>query len=96
LIDNKAPDTYDMNVDVLDYGLGNISSVIRMIEKVGGTAKRISTPDEVRQADKLILPRGFPNRELIQLPGDIENGDYILATMNSIYWLKLEEHQNAA
>ncbi len=43
-------------IDVLDYGLGNISSVIRMIEKVGGTAKRISTPEEVRQADKLILP----------------------------------------
>lgn len=43
-------------IDVLDYGLGNIGSVIRMIEKVGGLAKRISTPDEILRADKLILP----------------------------------------
>lgn len=43
-------------IAVLDYGLGNFGSVIRMIEKVGGTAKRISTPDEVKRADKLILP----------------------------------------
>lgn len=43
-------------IAVLDYGLGNIGSVIRMIEKVGGLAKRISTPDEILRADKLILP----------------------------------------
>lgn len=45
-----------MNVDVLDYGIGNIGSVIRMIEKVGGSAKSISTADEIRHSEKLILP----------------------------------------
>jgi hypothetical protein len=30
-------------IDVLDYRLGNFGSVIRMIEKVGVSAKRIST-----------------------------------------------------
>jgi imidazole glycerol-phosphate synthase subunit HisH len=45
-----------MNIDVLDYGLGNIGSVIRMVEKVGSSAKPITTPEEIRQSDKLILP----------------------------------------
>lgn len=43
-------------IGVLDYGLGNIGSVIRMIEKVGGFAERISTHDEILRAEKLILP----------------------------------------
>jgi glutamine amidotransferase len=45
-----------MNVDVLDYGLGNIGSVIRMVEKVGGSAKPIKNPEEIRRSDKIILP----------------------------------------
>jgi glutamine amidotransferase len=43
-------------ISVLDYGIGNAKSVIRMIEKVGGTAKAISSPEEVLAAKKLILP----------------------------------------
>lgn len=43
-------------VHVLDYGIGNFGSVIRMIEKAGGSAKRISTPEEILHAEKLILP----------------------------------------
>jgi len=43
-------------IDVLDYGLGNFASVIRMIENVGGSARRICTPEQILRADKLILP----------------------------------------
>jgi glutamine amidotransferase len=43
-------------IDILDYGLGNLSSIIRMIEKVGGEAKCISSCEEILCADKLILP----------------------------------------
>lgn len=43
-------------IDVLDYGIGNFGSVIRMIEKVGGSARRISTPEELLRANKIILP----------------------------------------
>lgn len=45
-----------MTIAVLDYGLGNFGSVIRMIEKLGGKAKRISTPEEILCAEKIILP----------------------------------------
>lgn len=43
-------------IDVLDYGLGNLGSVLRMIAKVGGEARRISSADEIRNARKLIIP----------------------------------------
>lgn len=45
-----------IKISILDYGLGNIGSVLRMVEKVGGTAIKISTPEEVQQAEKIILP----------------------------------------
>lgn len=43
-------------ISVLDYGAGNVGSVIRMIERAGGTAQRISSPDEVLVAQKLVIP----------------------------------------
>lgn len=43
-------------ISVLDYGAGNVGSVIRMIERAGGQAIRISTMDEIFAATKLILP----------------------------------------
>jgi glutamine amidotransferase len=43
-------------ISILDYGIGNAKSVIRMIEKVGGNAKAITSPEEVLAADKLIIP----------------------------------------
>ena len=43
-------------ISVLDYGAGNFGSVIRMIERAGGTAQHISTPDEVLAAKKLLIP----------------------------------------
>lgn len=43
-------------ISVLDYGCGNIRSVIRMLEKAGASANRVSTPEEVRGAQALVLP----------------------------------------
>jgi glutamine amidotransferase len=41
---------------VIDYGLGNIHSVLGAIEKLGFVAKASSDIDEMKKADKLILP----------------------------------------
>ena len=41
---------------VIDYGVGNIGSVVRMIEKAGFGVRIAATPGEILQADKLILP----------------------------------------
>ncbi len=57
-----------MTISVLDYGLGNFGSVIRMIEKAGGMAKRVSTPEEVMCAEKIILPGvGHFDRSMTQI-----------------------------
>lgn len=45
-----------MEVSVLDYGAGNVGSVLRMLEKFGARAFKISTQDEVLNAKKLIIP----------------------------------------
>lgn len=41
---------------VIDYGLGNIHSVIGAVEKLGHQAIASSSIDDMRKADKLILP----------------------------------------
>lgn len=44
------------SISVLDYGCGNIRSVIRMLEKAGAAANSVSTPEEVQDAQALVLP----------------------------------------
>ncbi len=41
---------------VVDYGVGNLSSVINMIRKAGGEVGVSRDPDEILTADKLLLP----------------------------------------
>jgi len=41
---------------VVDYGVGNIASVLNMLKRVGANAKSSSNADEISAADKLILP----------------------------------------
>ena len=43
--------------------------------------------DKGEHPDKLVLPQGFPIEENIQIPA-MKEGDYLLATMNSIYYLE--------
>ncbi|MDP2820540.1 MAG: imidazole glycerol phosphate synthase subunit HisH [Polaromonas sp.] len=55
-------------ISVLDYGAGNVGSVIRMIERAGGTAQRIASPEEVLAARKLVIPGvGAFNHGMAQL-----------------------------
>ncbi|HMD53472.1 MAG TPA: imidazole glycerol phosphate synthase subunit HisH [Phycisphaerae bacterium] len=41
---------------IVDYGMGNLRSVQKVFELLGFSAQIISAPEEVRRADKLILP----------------------------------------
>lgn len=43
-------------ISVLDYGAGNVGSVIRMLERAGGRAQRVASPEEVLVARKLVIP----------------------------------------
>lgn len=41
---------------IVDYGLGNIASVLNMVRKVGGNAKISNHRDEILKDSKIILP----------------------------------------
>lgn len=41
---------------IVDYGMGNLRSVQKAFELLGEPAAIIQRPDQVRQADKLVLP----------------------------------------
>ncbi len=43
-------------ITIVDYQMGNLRSVQKGIEHVGGAAKISSDPSEIRDAEKLILP----------------------------------------
>ncbi len=43
-------------ITIVDYQMGNLRSVQKAIERVGGEAKISSDPDEIAAAEKLILP----------------------------------------
>jgi len=44
------------DIGVIDVGLGNVGSVLRMIEKAGGHGVRVTNPADVAAFAKLILP----------------------------------------
>jgi glutamine amidotransferase len=45
-----------LEVGIVNYGAGNIASVMKAIDYAGGTPTLVSTPEEVSKCDKLILP----------------------------------------
>ncbi len=44
------------NVAVIDYGMGNLMSVLRAWQHVGANASVISSPSEMKNADILVFP----------------------------------------
>src|SRR5262245_47620458 len=43
---------------IIDYGMGNLRSVQKAIERVGSPAEITSDPERVRRASKVVLPGG--------------------------------------
>lgn len=43
-------------ITIVDYGVGNLGSILNMLKKIGARAQASSDPDTLRQAEKLILP----------------------------------------
>ncbi|MGA2052542.1 MAG: imidazole glycerol phosphate synthase subunit HisH [Opitutales bacterium] len=50
---NPAP---DLDLAVIDYGMGNLRSVLRAFERVGGRPRLVTTPAEAAGADALVFP----------------------------------------
>ncbi|MDB5171589.1 MAG: imidazole glycerol phosphate synthase subunit HisH, partial [Phycisphaerales bacterium] len=45
-----------MRIAIVDYGMANLRSVQKAFEHVGHRADIISRPEEIEQADKIVLP----------------------------------------
>jgi glutamine amidotransferase len=43
-------------ISIIDYGAGNIGSIVNMIKKLGGIAKLVNSTNEILAAKKLVLP----------------------------------------
>ena len=43
-------------IAIIDYGMGNLRSVQKALEKVGASARITQNPDDIRNAQKVILP----------------------------------------
>ncbi|MEZ4731756.1 MAG: imidazole glycerol phosphate synthase subunit HisH [Caldilineaceae bacterium] len=41
---------------IIDYGMGNLGSIVNMLKKIGVVAQVSSDPNIIKQAEKLILP----------------------------------------
>ena len=73
-------------IGIIDYGAGNLSSVLKAVKKLGYEAQVVSTVDEINSADGYILPgvgafcQAMENIEPIKdaLLCNIEKGKYIL------------------
>ena len=45
-----------MSVSLVDYGLGNLGSVANMFKRAGVQTRMVSTPDEIAESDRVLLP----------------------------------------
>ena len=41
---------------MVDYGLGNLGSVVNMLKRVGTESRIVSTPEQILKSDRLLLP----------------------------------------
>ncbi|WP_247730000.1 imidazole glycerol phosphate synthase subunit HisH [Halovivax limisalsi] len=65
----SAPETAAASVAVVDYGLGNLHSVTRGLERAGASVEVTDDPDAFRAADGVVLPGVGAFRE------GVENAD---------------------
>ena len=53
---DAMPNSPSLDLAVIDYGMGNLRSVLRAFEHVGGKPRLVSTPAEAKTADALVFP----------------------------------------
>lgn len=68
-------------IGIIDYGMGNLRSVQKAFERFGVDARIVTTPAEVAQADKVVLPGVGAFADAIEHLRDRGLVDSILATI---------------
>ncbi len=68
-------------IGIIDYGMGNLRSVLKAFEKTGHEAQIIQTPQELRDAAALVLPGVGAFRDCIK---NLETHNLIAPLLQSI------------
>jgi glutamine amidotransferase len=55
-ISTSKSDSAPLDLAVIDYGMGNLRSVLKAFEHVGGKPRLVSTPADAKTADALVFP----------------------------------------
>ncbi len=69
---------------IIDYGVGNINSILNMFKKIGVDAKLSENPEELLSADKVILPGVGSFDYAINQLKDTGYYDYVLKYANEV------------
>lgn len=69
-------------VVIIDYGLGNLRSVTKGLEKAGAAAGVSSDPDEIASADGIVIPGVGAFREGMEMLGELRTP--VVASAGSI------------
>ena len=74
-------------IGIVDYGIGNLRSVQKAFQHVGGEAVFVRTPEEIARVDALVLPGGVENGDAMRDPEmGFELGLAGGAHLNPYYW----------
>ncbi|MDH7594066.1 MAG: imidazole glycerol phosphate synthase subunit HisH [Methanomicrobiales archaeon] len=69
-------------VTIIDYGLGNLRSVTKGLEKAGAAVRVSSDPEEIVSADGIVIPGVGAFREGMEMLGDLRRS--VTASAGSI------------
>lgn len=70
-------------ITLLDYGAGNVRSVINAIEKLGETVRVVESPGEIREAEKLVFPGVGSFGSMMQILRQKQFVEPLMAFLNS-------------
>ncbi len=69
-------------IGLIDYGMGNLHSVAKALEKVGGEVKLVQQADEITNFERIVLPGVGAFRDCMATLKDTGMADAIKETVN--------------
>ncbi len=70
-------------IAIVDYGMGNLRSVQKGFERVGASARIVTLPEQIEQADKVVLPGVGAFRDAMAHLRDMRLVEPLVAAANS-------------
>ena len=59
-------------ISIVNYGMGNLGSIINMLKKIGQDSQLVSRPSEILRSERIILPGVGSFDNAMKLLGDLQ------------------------